>query len=84
MLDAAPVTWRGGGSAASLVVDVHTCATLCLQVVEVDCVLYDDSTVIKALTLQAAPGSLHSTGRDVQPSARYLSLLQAGGCRRLN
>lgn len=48
------------------------------QVVEVDCVLYDDTTVVKAATLQAAPASLHSEGRDVQPSARYLKLLQDG------
>jgi hypothetical protein len=49
-----------------------------LQVVEVDCTLYDDVTVIKALTLQAAAASLHDEGRNVQPSARYLRLLQAG------
>lgn len=66
----------GGGLTAALVGFV-----LCMQVVEVDCVLYDDTTGLKALTLQAAPGSLHTTGRDVQPSARYLSLLQAGGLR---
>lgn len=49
-----------------------------LQVVEVDCVLYDDTTIIKAVTLQAAAASLHRAERAVQPSARYLSLLQAG------
>lgn len=41
--------------------------------------LYDDSTVVKALTLQAAPSSLHHAARNAQPSARYLGLLQAGG-----
>jgi hypothetical protein len=41
-------------------------------------VLYDDTTVVTAMTLQAAPASLHHTGRNVQPSARYLGLLQAG------
>jgi hypothetical protein len=41
-------------------------------------VLYDDATTVKAVTLQAAPSSLHRAERAVQPSARYLSLLQAG------
>lgn len=49
-----------------------------LQVVEVDCVLYDDQTIIKAFTLQGAPASMHLEDRKVQPSARYLRLLQDG------
>jgi hypothetical protein len=44
-------------------------------------VLYDDTTVVKAVTLQAASASLHHTGRAVQPSLRYLGLLQAGKLR---
>jgi hypothetical protein len=49
---------------------------LSLQVVPVDCHLYD-GTVVQALTLQAAAASLH-TGRRALPSQRYLSLLQEG------
>jgi hypothetical protein len=45
----------------------------------VDCTLYfDDATVVKALTLQAAPASMHAAERKVLPSARYLRLLQEG------
>lgn len=73
--------------------DAHSVGAVacgCMQVVEVDCVLYDNQTVIKALTLQAAEASLHSPTRPVSPSARYLRLLQEGGpakeavCWRLN
>ena len=72
----AATAWFYGFSTLVLVL-LHVFG-LCQQVVEVDCVLYDDVTVIKALTLQAAPESLHHHGRGVQPSARYLRLLQAG------
>lgn len=50
----------------------------CAKVVEVNCLLYDDITVIKALTLQAAAASLHHPSRQALPSARYLRLLQEG------
>jgi hypothetical protein len=52
------------------------------QVQEVECWLYDNVTAVKAVTLQAAAGSLHKAERAVQPSARYLRLLQEGARRR--